>query len=89
VPVPEICARPARHPPREFIRAPSEVDPVSWTPEHFACSMPARCAAFVASGQRLFDKLRAGDTMVVRWVDRLGRNLRRQSTMAKTRPPYG
>jgi DNA invertase Pin-like site-specific DNA recombinase len=25
-------------------------------------------------GKRLFDKLRAGDTMVVRWVDRLGRN---------------
>ncbi|WP_086994819.1 recombinase family protein [Rhizobium sullae] len=25
-------------------------------------------------GRRLFDKLRAGDTLVVRWVDRLGRN---------------
>jgi putative DNA-invertase from lambdoid prophage Rac len=25
-------------------------------------------------GQRLFDKLRAGDLLVVRWVDRLGRN---------------
>jgi DNA invertase Pin-like site-specific DNA recombinase len=25
-------------------------------------------------GKRLFDMLRAGDTMVVRWVDRLGRN---------------
>jgi putative DNA-invertase from lambdoid prophage Rac len=25
-------------------------------------------------GKRLFDKLRAGDTLVVRWVDRLGRN---------------
>lgn len=25
-------------------------------------------------GARLFDKLRAGDTLVVRWVDRLGRN---------------
>ncbi|MEZ5675069.1 MAG: recombinase family protein [Thalassovita sp.] len=24
--------------------------------------------------KRLFDKLRAGDTLVVRWVDRLGRN---------------
>lgn len=27
-------------------------------------------------GKRLFDKLRAGDTLVVRWVDRLGRNYR-------------
>jgi len=27
-------------------------------------------------GRRLFDKLRAGDTLVVRWVDRLGRNYR-------------
>jgi putative DNA-invertase from lambdoid prophage Rac len=25
-------------------------------------------------GRRLFDILRAGDTLVVRWVDRLGRN---------------
>src|SRR5215472_1242064 len=25
-------------------------------------------------GKRLLDKLRAGDTLVVRWVDRLGRN---------------
>jgi putative DNA-invertase from lambdoid prophage Rac len=25
-------------------------------------------------GRRLFDKLRAGDVLVVRWVDRLGRN---------------
>jgi DNA invertase Pin-like site-specific DNA recombinase len=25
-------------------------------------------------GQRLFDLLHAGDTLVVRWVDRLGRN---------------
>jgi putative DNA-invertase from lambdoid prophage Rac len=25
-------------------------------------------------GRRLFDKLRAGDTLVVRWLDRLGRN---------------
>ena len=25
-------------------------------------------------GRRLFDKLRRGDTLVVRWVDRLGRN---------------
>lgn len=25
-------------------------------------------------GKRLFDKLRAGDTLVVRWIDRLGRN---------------
>ncbi len=25
-------------------------------------------------GKRLFDKLRAGDVLVVRWVDRLGRN---------------
>jgi len=25
-------------------------------------------------GKRLFDKLRGGDTLVVRWVDRLGRN---------------
>jgi DNA invertase Pin-like site-specific DNA recombinase len=25
-------------------------------------------------GKRLFDVLRAGDTLVVRWVDRLGRN---------------
>jgi DNA invertase Pin-like site-specific DNA recombinase len=27
-------------------------------------------------GKRLFDKLRAGDTLLVRWVDRLGRNYR-------------
>lgn len=27
-----------------------------------------------AEGQRLFDKLRRGDVLVVRWVDRLGRN---------------
>ncbi len=27
-----------------------------------------------AEGRRLFDVLRAGDTLVVRWVDRLGRN---------------
>jgi putative DNA-invertase from lambdoid prophage Rac len=27
-------------------------------------------------GRRLFDMLRAGDTLVVRWVDRLGRRLR-------------
>lgn len=27
-----------------------------------------------AEGKRLFDKLRRGDTLVVRWVDRLGRN---------------
>lgn len=27
-----------------------------------------------AEGKRLFDKLRSGDTLVVRWVDRLGRN---------------
>ncbi|MGK8235684.1 recombinase family protein [Roseovarius sp. MS2] len=26
------------------------------------------------NGRRLFDKLRRGDTLVVRWVDRLGRN---------------
>jgi len=26
------------------------------------------------NGRRLFDKLRQGDTLVVRWVDRLGRN---------------
>src|SRR5262245_58031677 len=25
-------------------------------------------------GRRLFDRLRAGDVLVVRWVDRLGRN---------------
>jgi putative DNA-invertase from lambdoid prophage Rac len=25
-------------------------------------------------GRRLFDMLRAGETLVVRWVDRLGRN---------------
>ena len=25
-------------------------------------------------GKRLFDVLRPGDTLVVRWVDRLGRN---------------
>jgi putative DNA-invertase from lambdoid prophage Rac len=25
-------------------------------------------------GRRLFDMLRAGDTLVMRWVDRLGRN---------------
>ena len=25
-------------------------------------------------GRRLYDKLRTGDTLVVRWVDRLGRN---------------
>ena len=25
-------------------------------------------------GKRLFDKLRSGDTLVIRWVDRLGRN---------------
>ncbi|MBY3504014.1 recombinase family protein [Rhizobium laguerreae] len=25
-------------------------------------------------GKRLFDKLRSGDTLVVRWIDRLGRN---------------
>jgi Resolvase, N terminal domain len=31
-------------------------------------------------GRRLFDMLRAGDTLVVRWVDRLGRNY------AATRP---
>jgi putative DNA-invertase from lambdoid prophage Rac len=29
-----------------------------------------------AEGRRLFDILRAGDTLVVRWVDRLGRNYR-------------
>jgi putative DNA-invertase from lambdoid prophage Rac len=27
-----------------------------------------------SEGRRLFDKLRAGDVLVVRWVDRLGRN---------------
>ena len=27
-------------------------------------------------GRRLYDILRAGDTLVVRWVDRLGRNYR-------------
>jgi DNA invertase Pin-like site-specific DNA recombinase len=27
-------------------------------------------------GRRLFDMLRAGDTLVVRWIDRLGRNYR-------------
>jgi len=27
-----------------------------------------------SEGKRLFDKLRRGDTLVVRWVDRLGRN---------------
>ncbi|WP_321335018.1 recombinase family protein [Breoghania sp.] len=27
-----------------------------------------------SEGRRLFDKLRRGDTLVVRWVDRLGRN---------------
>jgi DNA invertase Pin-like site-specific DNA recombinase len=29
-----------------------------------------------AGGRRLFDMLRSGDTLVVRWVDRLGRNYR-------------
>jgi DNA invertase Pin-like site-specific DNA recombinase len=29
-----------------------------------------------AEGKRLFDMLRGGDTLVVRWVDRLGRNYR-------------
>lgn len=29
-----------------------------------------------SQGKRLFDKLRAGDTLVVRWIDRLGRNYR-------------
>ena len=32
------------------------------------------CLADRPEGQRLFDKLRAGDVLVVRWVDRLGRN---------------
>src|ERR1700748_3281029 len=27
-----------------------------------------------SEGRRLFDRLRAGDVLVVRWVDRLGRN---------------
>ena len=27
-----------------------------------------------AQGKRLYDKLRSGDTLVVRWIDRLGRN---------------
>ena len=29
-----------------------------------------------SEGKRLFDMLRAGDTLVVRWIDRLGRNYR-------------
>ncbi|WDZ76877.1 recombinase family protein [Ensifer adhaerens] len=32
------------------------------------------CLADRPQGKRLFDKLRTGDTLVVRWVDRLGRN---------------
>src|SRR3954454_23124204 len=32
------------------------------------------CLAERPQGRRLFDMLRAGDTLVVRWVDRLGRN---------------
>jgi putative DNA-invertase from lambdoid prophage Rac len=32
------------------------------------------CLAERPEGRRLFDKLRAGDVLVVRWVDRLGRN---------------
>ena len=32
------------------------------------------CLADRPEGRRLFDLLRAGDTLVVRWVDRLGRN---------------
>ncbi|MCC6982487.1 MAG: recombinase family protein [Bauldia sp.] len=34
----------------------------------------ARTLAERPNGRRLFDLLRAGDTLVVRWVDRLGRN---------------
>jgi putative DNA-invertase from lambdoid prophage Rac len=30
--------------------------------------------ASAQKGRRLFDLLRNGDTLVVRWVDRLGRN---------------
>lgn len=47
-----------------------------------------------SEGKRLFDKLRGGDTLVVRWVDRLGRNyadvtdtirlFMRQGTIIKT-----
>jgi putative DNA-invertase from lambdoid prophage Rac len=32
------------------------------------------CLAHRPQGKRLFDMLRKGDTLVVRWVDRLGRN---------------
>src|SRR5882762_7100454 len=32
------------------------------------------CLVERPEGRRLFDKLRAGDVLVVRWVDRLGRN---------------
>jgi putative DNA-invertase from lambdoid prophage Rac len=32
------------------------------------------CLVERAEGRRLFDKLRKGDVLVVRWVDRLGRD---------------
>ena len=41
------------------------------------CWVPPRIATRLIErpqGKRLFDKLRAGDVLVVRWVDRLGRN---------------
>jgi hypothetical protein len=46
-------------------------------PQDQARSAPLRVHTRLADrpeGKRLFDKLRAGDMLVVRWVDRLGRN---------------
>ena len=36
-----------------------------------ACGQPYE----TTKGRRLFDMLRAGDTLVVRWVDRLGETM--------------
>lgn len=41
--------------------------------DHGASGVSTRLAER-PEGKRLFDMLRAGDVLVVRWVDRLGRN---------------
>ena len=40
-------------------------------------------------GKRLFDILRAGDTLVVRWIDRLGRNYEDVTENIRRRRPRG
>jgi DNA invertase Pin-like site-specific DNA recombinase len=59
-----------RIPPDEALKLAPRGIPLNWIYEGKMTSQ----ARQPPQGRRLFDLLRSGDTLVVRWVDRLGRN---------------